>query len=43
MIAQVEMLVKVKEKPQRFSVVFMGMGEPFDNYDNVLRAIRTLQ
>lgn len=23
-------------------VVFMGMGEPFDNYDNVLRAIRII-
>lgn len=24
------------------NVVFMGMGEPFDNYDNVLRAVRLL-
>ena len=24
------------------NVVFMGIGEPFDNYDNVLKAIRTL-
>src|SRR5438552_1257140 len=26
----------------RFSVVFMGMGEPLQNYDNVLKAIRIL-
>src|SRR5262245_57351716 len=26
--------------PNRFSVVFMGMGEPLQNYDNVLKAIR---
>ena len=24
------------------NVVFMGMGEPFDNYDNVLKAVRIL-
>lgn len=24
------------------NIVFMGIGEPFDNYDNVLRAIRIL-
>jgi 23S rRNA (adenine2503-C2)-methyltransferase len=28
--------------PNRFSVVFMGMGEPLQNYDNVLKAIRIL-
>lgn len=31
-----------KEKDKKLSVVFMGMGEPFLNYDNVLRAIRVL-
>jgi 23S rRNA (adenine2503-C2)-methyltransferase len=31
------------KKGQRVShVVFMGMGEPFENYDNVLKAIRLL-
>jgi 23S rRNA (adenine2503-C2)-methyltransferase len=25
-----------------FNIVFMGMGEPLDNYDNVLKAIRLL-
>jgi 23S rRNA (adenine2503-C2)-methyltransferase len=28
------------EGAERFSVVFMGMGEPLQNYDNVLEAIR---
>lgn len=33
----------LKEKGERIqSVVFMGMGEPFLNYDNVLAAIRLL-
>lgn len=27
---------------RRFSVVFMGMGEPLQNYDNVIEAIRIL-
>lgn len=31
-----------KEKQKVNSVVFMGMGEPFLNYDNVLGAIRVL-
>ncbi len=26
-----------------FNVVFMGMGEPLDNYDNVVRAIRVME
>ena len=30
--------------PERaFNVVFMGMGEPLDNYDNVVRAIRIME
>jgi len=33
----------LKEKKQRVSnVVFMGMGEPFANYDNVMEAVETL-
>lgn len=31
-----------KEKEKVTNVVFMGMGEPFLNYDNVLRAVRIL-
>jgi 23S rRNA (adenine2503-C2)-methyltransferase len=31
-----------KEPSNRFSVVFMGMGEPLQNYDNVMKAVRIL-
>jgi 23S rRNA (adenine2503-C2)-methyltransferase len=31
-----------QEKDKKLNVVFMGMGEPLLNYDNVLRAIRIL-
>ncbi|MBZ9572405.1 23S rRNA (adenine(2503)-C(2))-methyltransferase RlmN [Patescibacteria group bacterium] len=31
-----------KEKTRKLNVVFMGMGEPFLNYENVLKAIRFL-
>lgn len=31
-----------KELPRPGNVVVMGMGEPFDNYDNLLRALRIL-
>jgi 23S rRNA (adenine2503-C2)-methyltransferase len=41
-----QVLVQLAEIPPdaatRFSVVLMGMGEPLQNYDNVLRAIRIL-
>src|SRR5436190_18486682 len=30
------------EPSNRFSVVFMGMGEPLQNYDNVMKAVRIL-
>lgn len=36
-----ERLLK-KEKKKITNVVFMGMGEPFLNYDNVLQAIRVM-
>lgn len=33
----------LKQKGERVShVVFMGMGEPFENYDNVIKAIKLL-
>src|SRR2546421_13038247 len=38
MVSQVTLLMS--ETSKRFSVVFMGMGEPLQNYDNVLEAIR---
>jgi 23S rRNA (adenine2503-C2)-methyltransferase len=41
-----QVLVQLAEIPSgnsnRFSVVLMGMGEPLQNYDNVLKAIRIL-
>jgi len=46
-VSQVTILFGAWHKPSvasnpRFSVVFMGMGEPLQNYDNVLTAIRRL-
>jgi 23S rRNA (adenine2503-C2)-methyltransferase len=40
-IAQVFVARFVFNSPVR-NIVFMGMGEPFDNYDNVMQAIRVL-
>lgn len=35
--------IKKKIAPERISnVIFMGIGEPLDNYDNLLKAIRVL-
>jgi 23S rRNA (adenine2503-C2)-methyltransferase len=35
-----QILLMLDDAGRRFSVVFMGMGEPLQNYDNVLAAIR---
>lgn len=40
-VAQVFTAKFVLNSPVR-NIVFMGMGEPFDNYDNVMQAIRVL-
>jgi 23S rRNA (adenine2503-C2)-methyltransferase len=40
-IAQVFVARFVMHSPVR-NIVFMGMGEPFDNYENVMQAIRIL-
>ena len=37
-----QVMLLLKETTQRFSVVLMGMGEPLQNYDNVLQAIYIL-
>src|SRR2546422_10542648 len=34
-----QVLLMLEDGTQRFSIVFMGMGEPLQNYDNVLEAI----
>ena len=33
---------KVEPPTQRVNLVFMGMGEPFLNYDNFMKAVRLL-
>ena len=35
-------IVGIDESEQLTNIVFMGMGEPFDNYDNVLKATEIL-
>jgi 23S rRNA (adenine2503-C2)-methyltransferase len=35
-----QVLLMLTDAASRFSVVFMGMGEPLQNYDSVMRAIR---
>jgi 23S rRNA (adenine2503-C2)-methyltransferase len=32
----------LKLKDQRYNLVFMGMGEPLDNYDNIIKALRII-
>src|SRR5262245_8962979 len=39
-VSQVQLMLE--NTAQRFSVVFMGMGEPLQNYDNVMQAIHFL-
>ena len=41
-VAQVHVVAAAQGGVRPDNVVFMGMGEPFDNYDEVLRAIRIL-
>jgi 23S rRNA (adenine2503-C2)-methyltransferase len=40
-----QVLIAINELKERklTNIVFMGMGEPLDNYDNVVKAIRILQ
>ena len=41
-VAQVLVLQSVKPSSRRFSIVLMGMGEPLQNYDNVVKAMQIL-
>ncbi len=41
-VGQVELILADQEAPSASNVVFMGMGEPFYNYDNVLAAAAAL-
>ena len=36
------LFIKFKENVRISNIVFMGMGEPFDNYDSVLKAIKII-
>jgi len=36
------LFIRLGQKLPVTHVVFMGIGEPFDNYDNVMKAVRTL-
>ena len=40
----VEQILAVEQdiKDKISNVVFMGIGEPFDNYDNVMKAIKII-
>jgi len=40
-IEQIQALRRRAEQQQLNNIVFMGMGEPLDNYDETLRAVRT--
>ncbi len=37
------LFVKKKMEANPYDIVFMGIGEPLDNYDNVIKAIRILK
>src|SRR5262245_16170540 len=41
-VGQVLLAVQRHGRPRPLNIVFMGMGEPFHNYDNVLKAFRIL-
>lgn len=41
-VGQVLVAIQAHGRPKRLNIVFMGMGEPLHNYDNVLRAFRIL-
>ena len=42
MVSQVTMIENVKGRGTISNVVFMGTGEPLDNYDNLIRAVNIL-
>lgn len=41
-VGQVLRMLKQHGRPRKLNIVFMGMGEPLHNYDNVMRAFRIL-
>ena len=41
-VGQVLLAIKTHGRPTRLNIVFMGMGEPMQNYDNVMKAFRIM-
>ena len=41
-VSQVLLAIQSHGRPKRLNIVFMGMGEPLHNYDNVMKAFRIL-
>jgi 23S rRNA (adenine2503-C2)-methyltransferase len=41
-VGQVLLAIKTHGRPMRLNIVFMGMGEPMQNYDSVMKAFRIL-
>lgn len=41
-LGEILLLLKHHGREKRINIVFMGMGEPLHNYDNVMKAIRIL-
>lgn len=41
-VGQVLLMLKQHDRPRQLNIVFMGMGEPLHNYDNVMKAFRIL-
>ena len=41
-VGQVLLALKRHGRPKRFNIVFMGMGEPLHNYDEVMKSFRIL-
>ncbi|MCI0414312.1 23S rRNA (adenine(2503)-C(2))-methyltransferase RlmN [bacterium] len=41
-VGQVLLAIKTHGRPLRLNIVFMGMGEPMHNYDNVMKAFRIM-
>jgi 23S rRNA (adenine2503-C2)-methyltransferase len=41
-VSQVLLAIQSHGRPKRLNIVFMGMGEPLHNYDNVLKAFRIM-
>ena len=41
-VGQVLLAIKSHGRPKKLNIVFMGMGEPLHNYDNVMKAFRIM-